>query len=105
MIVDRDETIAELRRSEFDSRTELRRKLLTGEPTGPTRAAIVEFSKQLQAEVARVRLDMEARAEAKRAIRETGRRQMAARLASEAQAEIAKRMAPIVLPAPITELK
>jgi hypothetical protein len=105
MTADHEPTVAEIEQSEFDARAELRRKLLDGTDTEPTRAAIAEFSKRLKAEVARVSLDAEAKAESKRLKRETRRRQIAAKFASTARAEIARCMAPIAIPAPIKELK
>jgi hypothetical protein len=105
MTQDFETTVTDLSKREFEARTEHRRQLLIGGDTAPTRAAITEFGKLLMAEIARDRSEAEVKAETKRSIREHGRRRMAARFASDIQAEIAKRMAPIALPAPIKESK
>jgi hypothetical protein len=95
--------IDNLRQSEFEARTELRRQLLTGDPTGPTRAKIAEFSRSLQAEVARVKLGEEEKTAAKRRILTKGRHQMMTQFASRTHTEIADRMAPIAIPNIIQE--
>lgn len=98
---DRETKIAELRQREFDARAEVRRNLIEGNPTGPSRAQLKQFERSLAAEVARFSLD----AETKRNIRQTGLRDMAIRLSKDTRAEIAKRVAPLAIPAPIQELK
>jgi len=103
--VDHVASVAELQQHEKDARAELRRRLLEGGNTAEARAAIVEFGRSLQAEVARIRLDAEEKAEAKRVIRETGRRQLAAKLSSAARADIAKRTAHIAIPTPLKDAK
>jgi hypothetical protein len=96
---DHETAMADLSKCEFDARTEHRRQLLTGGDTAPTRAAIAEFGKLLKAEITRDRSEAEVKAETKRSIREHGRRRMAANLAGVVRAEIAKRLAPIAVPA------
>jgi hypothetical protein len=98
---DHETKITELRQLEFDARAELRSKLLEGSPTGPTRKQIAEFARSLKAEVARFSLD----AETARDIRQNRLRDMAVQLSDDARAEIAKRLAPLALPAPIQDFK
>jgi hypothetical protein len=105
MTQDFETAIADLRKREFDARTEHRRQLLIGGDTSPTRAAIAEFGKLLKAEIARDRSEAEVKAETKRSIHEHGHRRMAANIAGAARAEIAKRLLPIAIPASIKESK
>ena len=93
--IDHETKLADLRQGEFEAQAELWRKLLDGSPTGPTRKQLAEFARNLQAEVARFKLDTDT----KRDIRQTGLREMAVRLSNDTHAEIAKRMAPLAIPA------